>query len=578
MLNINNKVLRNLVFSLLTGFTVVVALSSHSHAQVKDYSFENMEVVFDVNKDSTMDVSEKVTYKFNGEFSILERTIPLQDYENTQRCKSDATLQCGGFDALKITGSKYNGKEVPVEDMDIWISDDYYERTQHIEYNFGTTDFENDSVVWEINYTIYGGLGFFPDEEYDLFYWNALPPNRTKDFPKASVQVNFPSNLELTKEDISVYGFSGYYDYEFSPNGVKFSVEDMLSYNDFTVLVKFPEGIVDKPANISLNLNPATQNVKYFDVEREVKDGEAIFGLPAGDYKIEFSASGYNSKEVSVNLEPGEEETLEVKLERNFFVSMIDYFFIAISLLACPLSLFSGLYIFMRWYAKGRDVGGRKTIVPWFVPPDNIPPYLLGSLKDEKVDPVDITSTLVDTAYRGFIKIIELEKKKYKFKKLKDFGELDSVEKKILDDIFGDNADKNDEVTTDELKNKFFTKIKGINDAVYDEMVEKGYFEKRPDKTRDSNIGCAIGLIVLGVFEHNVTINMMNIVKKELQLYGSWTCVFSFEETMLLMKSQKLDANQLITNRYSFQDSIKAFQEAASDKGNRIKSVIEFPA
>ncbi|KKQ29881.1 MAG: hypothetical protein A3H17_01785 [Candidatus Levybacteria bacterium RIFCSPLOWO2_12_FULL_37_14] len=85
-------------------------------------------------------------------------------------------------------------------------------------------------------------------------------------------------------------------------------------------------------------------------------------------------------------------------------------------------------------------------------------------------------------------------------------------------------------------------------------------------------------VIVLGVFEHNVTINMMNIVKKELQLYGSWTCVFSFEETMLLMKSQKLDANQLITNRYSFQDSIKAFQEAASDKGNRIKSVIEFPA
>ena len=126
MLNINNKVLRNLVFSLLTGFTVVVALSSHSHAQVKDYSFENMEVVFDVNKDSTMDVSEKVTYKFNGEFSILERTIPLQDYENTQRCKSDATLQCGGFDALKITGSKYNGKEVPVEDMDIWISDTAY--------------------------------------------------------------------------------------------------------------------------------------------------------------------------------------------------------------------------------------------------------------------------------------------------------------------------------------------------------------------------------------------------------------------------------------------------------------------
>lgn len=85
-------------------------------------------------------------------------------------------------------------------------------------------------------------------------------------------------------------------------------------------------------------------------------------------------------------------------------------------------------------------------------------------------------------------------------------------------------------------------------------------------------------VVILGVFEHDVMINMMNIVKKELQVYGSWTCVFSFEETILLMKSQKLDTSQLITHRYSFSDAIKAFQEASSDKGNRIKSVIEFAA
>jgi len=83
-------------------------------------------------------------------------------------------------------------------------------------------------------------------------------------------------------------------------------------------------------------------------------------------------------------------------------------------------------------------------------------------------------------------------------------------------------------------------------------------------------------VIILGVFDHDVMINMMNIVRKELQVYGSWTCVFSFEETMRLIKSQKLDANQFITHRYPFTDAIKAFQEASSDKGNRIKSVIEF--
>lgn len=85
-------------------------------------------------------------------------------------------------------------------------------------------------------------------------------------------------------------------------------------------------------------------------------------------------------------------------------------------------------------------------------------------------------------------------------------------------------------------------------------------------------------VVILGVFEHDVMINMMNIVKKELQVFGSWTCVFSFEETILLMKSQKLDASLFITHRYLFSDAIKAFQETSENKGNRIKSVIEFAA
>ena len=83
-------------------------------------------------------------------------------------------------------------------------------------------------------------------------------------------------------------------------------------------------------------------------------------------------------------------------------------------------------------------------------------------------------------------------------------------------------------------------------------------------------------VIILGVFEHDVMINMMNIVKKELQVFGSWTCIFSFEQTLMFLKSQKLDANKFITHRYTFSDSIKAFQESLSDKSDRIKTVIEF--
>ncbi len=84
-------------------------------------------------------------------------------------------------------------------------------------------------------------------------------------------------------------------------------------------------------------------------------------------------------------------------------------------------------------------------------------------------------------------------------------------------------------------------------------------------------------VVVLGVFEHDVMVNMMDIVRKELEVYGSWTSVYSFEETMALMKTQKVDSQHLITHRYPFIDGIKAFQEASIDKSARIKTVIEFP-
>lgn len=83
-------------------------------------------------------------------------------------------------------------------------------------------------------------------------------------------------------------------------------------------------------------------------------------------------------------------------------------------------------------------------------------------------------------------------------------------------------------------------------------------------------------IVVLGVFEHDVTINMMNIVKKELHVHGSWTCIFSFDQTITLLESKHMNTANLITHRYKFADAIKAFEEASTDRANRIKSVIEF--
>ena len=83
-------------------------------------------------------------------------------------------------------------------------------------------------------------------------------------------------------------------------------------------------------------------------------------------------------------------------------------------------------------------------------------------------------------------------------------------------------------------------------------------------------------VLILGVFEHNVQVNMMQIVKKELTVQGSWTCIFAFGPTLSLLKSKEIAVDQFITHRYPFSETKKAFDEALTDKGNRIKTVIEF--
>lgn len=83
-------------------------------------------------------------------------------------------------------------------------------------------------------------------------------------------------------------------------------------------------------------------------------------------------------------------------------------------------------------------------------------------------------------------------------------------------------------------------------------------------------------VIVLGVFEHDVLVNMMHVVKKELTVMGSWRCLDAFEPTIKLLATGRIPFDGLITHRYPFSEAIKAFEDASTYSDNRIKTVIEF--
>jgi len=83
-------------------------------------------------------------------------------------------------------------------------------------------------------------------------------------------------------------------------------------------------------------------------------------------------------------------------------------------------------------------------------------------------------------------------------------------------------------------------------------------------------------VFMLGIFETPSKINLMNIVKKELSVHGSWTCAFSFLPSIELASNHKLDLKSLITHRYKAENALQAFEDAATYRDKRIKTIINF--
>ncbi len=80
----------------------------------------------------------------------------------------------------------------------------------------------------------------------------------------------------------------------------------------------------------------------------------------------------------------------------------------------------------------------------------------------------------------------------------------------------------------------------------------------------------------LGVFGAPASLNVMEIVEKELNIYGVWRCAFSFPEAIDLVAKKKVDVKSLITHVYPIEKAEQALKDASAYAGNRIKTIIRF--
>ena len=122
-------------------------------------------------------------------------------------------------------------------------------------------------------------------------------------------------------------------------------------------------------------------------------------------------------------------------------------------------------------------------------PPDNLRPGLLGTLIDEQANVLDVTATIVDLAVRGYLRIDEIpdtglfSSRDWQLVQLKGGDtELLDYEQRLFASLFsGRNV-----VRLSELKRTFADDLAKVQSSLYDELVYRKWYRRRPDSTRST--------------------------------------------------------------------------------------------
>ena len=169
------------------------------------------------------------------------------------------------------------------------------------------------------------------------------------------------------------------------------------------------------------------------------------------------------------------------------------------------LPLLTFAVMFVLWWTRGRDPDPGASVAPMYEPPAGMTPAECGALLGDQVHPHDITSTIVDLAVRGYLKIEETDDKGLVFhhkdyvfhlqKARDEWQGLAPHERVMMENIFGSDSD----VRLSSLKNRFYTALPAIRTDIMSALKQKGMYLVDPESATALSVG-AIFVIVAPFF------------------------------------------------------------------------------
>jgi uncharacterized membrane protein len=329
-----------------------------------------------------------------------------------------------------------------------------------------------------VRYRVHNGLKFF--EEHDELYWNVTGDEWEVPIERARAVVRLPASIA----GLRAYAFTGGYGSQESAAritivGTTLTVESTRALNfreGVTVAIAWNPGVVTRPT--------------------------------AADKTAEF--------------------------------------LLANIVLLIPVGVFA--LMFWLWNRNGRDPQ-RQAVAVQYEPPGALTPAEVGTLVDNNPDMRDITASVVDLAVRGFIKIKETRedrflglgtKTEYVLQLVQPSTEWKGLrphEEALLNALFSTTTGQAggpagpgsviDEVTIADLKNRFYKSLPEIRERIFSQLIDRGYYLRRPDRVRTTFfviaalvgvggtvasaalglntaafVACILSAVIIGVFGH----------------------------------------------------------------------------
>ena len=446
-----------LVLLLAAAFAVLIPAGSAR--AVGDEAMERFAVVYDLQPDGSVHVSETITWRFpsgeqrHGIFRNIVVRMGFQDQDGKYRFHdlTDVSVSSpSGAPANFHVSDNGAAKEIRIGNLDEWT-----EGTQ----------------VYELRYTLHNvlnpiaGTGGGPDTVE--FHYNVFGSNETTQRDRVNVVVNAPvASTQVacfegeTGSDTQCQAKAG------SPT--TFAAMGLAPGEAMTIIAGYPAAAFDSP-------------------RPDVRDGNADSTYGGG------AASAANAAATAAGL-------------------------------AAPVLALAVMGALV--WTRGRDEryadltpglapsatdrasqpttrGGPDTIAVQFQPPAGVPPGLVGTILDERANPIDVSATVIDLAVRGYLRIEEVEgggmfkRTDWNLVRLDPpaRGTLLPYERRLLDGIF---STRGDVVALSELKNTFASTLRRIQSDMYDEVVTRHWFRSSPQLQRGMWQGLGIVLAVIG--------------------------------------------------------------------------------